>query len=70
MLTCCLYVVFYDEIVQITDKNALHRWNKEKLGYPALIILVIIVTYFLESNQITQKCNQLPSEAYFGLLRL
>ena len=52
MLKCCLYVVFFDELVQITDKNALHRWNKEKLGYLALIILVIIVTYFLESNQI------------------
>ena len=51
MLIGCLQVFFFDALIQITNKTALHRWNKGELGSLGLIILVITITYFLESNQ-------------------
>ena len=37
------------------DKNALPQWNKDKLEYMSLIILVITISFFLKSNQITLR---------------
>ena len=52
MLTRCSYVSFFHALIKFTDENALHWWNREKPGSPASITLLIIITYFLESNQI------------------